>query len=202
MAKLKAPLMSLGASQQLGKALVFFPWKGLDLVREYVVPANPQTALQTTQRGYLTAAVALVHAAQSIAANPLTQTDISAYALWASVVKAATTWFNQAVKNHVDQLVAGLSGHIYRDGTTTPAAGALGISLRYSGANGPTAGTVFYGTSKTALVLTQAAGIAAGVITANLAGLTAGVKYFWQFRPTAPAMAVGNRSGIYYGYPT
>ncbi|GAH96000.1 unnamed protein product, partial [marine sediment metagenome] len=37
MAKLKGPLFSLGASQQLGKALVFFGWKGLDVVREYVI---------------------------------------------------------------------------------------------------------------------------------------------------------------------
>jgi len=49
MAKLKAPLMSLGASGALGKALVFFGWKGLDVVREYVIPANPKTTAQNTQ---------------------------------------------------------------------------------------------------------------------------------------------------------
>jgi len=38
--KLKAPLLSLGASGQIGKSLVFFGWKGLDVVREYVIPSN------------------------------------------------------------------------------------------------------------------------------------------------------------------
>ncbi|GAH56681.1 unnamed protein product, partial [marine sediment metagenome] len=64
-------LMSLGASGQLGKALVFFPWKGLNVVREYVVPANPDTDLQGTQRGYLTTMVDAIHAAQALDPWPL-----------------------------------------------------------------------------------------------------------------------------------
>jgi hypothetical protein len=85
--------MSLGAAGQLGKALVFFAWKGLNVVREYVIPANPRTTLQTTQRGYLTAAVAAVHDAQADDTNPLASLDAQAYALWASVVQRATTWW-------------------------------------------------------------------------------------------------------------
>ncbi|KKM06256.1 hypothetical protein LCGC14_1745880, partial [marine sediment metagenome] len=53
MAKLKGPLFSLGASGQIAKALVYFPWKGLNLVREHVVPSNPNTTGQVTQRGYM-----------------------------------------------------------------------------------------------------------------------------------------------------
>ncbi|GAI75819.1 unnamed protein product, partial [marine sediment metagenome] len=43
MAKLKGPLFSLGASGALGEAVVYFPWKGLNVVREYVIPSNPKT---------------------------------------------------------------------------------------------------------------------------------------------------------------
>jgi len=57
MAKLKAPLMSLGASGKLAGTLVFSTWKGLKTAREYVTPSNPQTAAQTTQRGLFTDAV-------------------------------------------------------------------------------------------------------------------------------------------------
>ncbi|GAI66183.1 unnamed protein product, partial [marine sediment metagenome] len=72
MAKLKAPLMSLGASGQLGKSLVFFGWKGLDVVREYVIPSNPQTDLQTTQRDYLTEIVTRLHTVQGDSGHSLT----------------------------------------------------------------------------------------------------------------------------------
>ena len=54
MAKLKAPLLSLGASGAIGRSIVFFPWKGLDCAREYVIPSNPKSTGQLTQRGYLT----------------------------------------------------------------------------------------------------------------------------------------------------
>ncbi len=58
MAIVKAPLLSLGARGQLGKSLVFSGWKGLKTVREHVVPANPQTAAQITQRDLVTVVVA------------------------------------------------------------------------------------------------------------------------------------------------
>ena len=58
MAIVKGPLLSLDARGQIGQALVYLGWKGLKTVRQYVVPANPQTAGQVTQRGYLTDAVA------------------------------------------------------------------------------------------------------------------------------------------------
>src|SRR3972149_2455449 len=38
MAKLKAPLLSFGASGKLADTLVYFPWKGLAVVRSYVIP--------------------------------------------------------------------------------------------------------------------------------------------------------------------
>src|SRR3989304_2506982 len=62
MAKLKAPLLSFGASGKLADTLVYFPWKGLAVVRSYVIPANPNSAGQQTQRGILTESVASWHA--------------------------------------------------------------------------------------------------------------------------------------------
>ena len=197
MAKLKGPLFSLGAAGKLGNALVYFGWKGLNVVREYVIPSNPRTALQTTQRGYMTAAVAGIHAAQAWAAHPLGEADTSAYALWASVVQSATTWFNQAVRNWVDQLIAGLAGSIYTDLVSAPGANQITTDMWVSGA-APTAGDWFYGTSKTALVHSVAATVVATHITGVLLGLTAGVKYYFQFRPSAPAASVGANSGIGY----
>lgn len=58
MAIVKGPLLSLDARGQIGQALVYLGWKGLKTVRQYVIPANPQTADQVTQRGLLTDTVA------------------------------------------------------------------------------------------------------------------------------------------------
>ncbi|MBA7589575.1 hypothetical protein ES708_31661 [subsurface metagenome] len=199
MAKLKAPLLSFGASGAIAKAVVYFPWKGLNVAREYVIPANPKTTLQKKQRGHLTFAVTAIHAVQALATNPLDQADTMAYALWGSTYPTPRTWFNQLVKNIIDVRVDLLSGQIYRAGTTTPGTEKLDVSLCYSHGPDPTGGTFFYGTSKTALIHTEDADIDGGEIKTTLSPLTKGVKYYWQFRPTAPEGLIGNRSGIYYG---
>lgn len=201
MAKLKAPLMSLGASGSLGEALVFFPWKGIHCVRTHVVPTNPNTAAQITQRGHMTTLVDFIHAAQTLAANPFDADDVIACAALASVRATPRTWFNELCKQGIDQLVAGLRQAVYCNGTTTPGASSLAVSMiaTCGGANAITAGDFWYGTSRTALINSQVMVIVGPLLTATLAGLTTGTKYYWQFRPTAHADFVGTRSGIYYG---
>ena len=202
MAKLKAPLLSMGATQQLGKTLVYFPWKGLNVVREYVVPANPKTALQVTQRGYITAAVLMVHTAQALAALNLAAVDIIAYTLLANQRATPRTWFNEFVKMYADQHVGGLQCAIFRDMVIAPgAAGVLDVDLEWTpeGVNDITTANWHYGTTPTALIYTVAATIVAGRATDSLAGLTTGVKYYVQLRATAHADFVGVRSGIYHG---
>lgn len=198
MAKLKGPLFSLGASQQIGKALVYFSWKGLNVVREYVVPSNSRTSGQTTQRGYLSDVVGYIHSAQADAA-PLDETDTMAYATWASVVKAATTWFNQCVKNYLDQKVAGKNGQVFRNGSTTPGADKLDVEIWSHVAPAVSTGNFWVGTSKTALIRSVAAICVSHKYSQAITGLTTGVKYYWQFRPATPAAALGQMSGIYYG---
>lgn len=46
MAKVTGPLMSMSAAGQVGKAIVFAAWKGVNYVRQFVIPANPQSADQ------------------------------------------------------------------------------------------------------------------------------------------------------------
>lgn len=198
MAKLKAPLMSLGAAGQLGKALVFFGWKGLDVVREYVIPTNPDTQLQKDQRGYLTDIVGKIHAAQASATHPLTARDVTAYALWASVVQSATTWFNQAVRNGIDQLKVNKRECVFSGGVTTPSTDKLTVEI-WSIGIAPTQGKFFYGTSKTALIHGVNSTPVGGSNAAEISPLTTGVKYYWQFVPTLPVTILGTKSGIYHG---
>ena len=50
MAKVTGPLMSMSASGKLADAIVFFTWKGRNVVRQFLKPANPQTADQGDTR--------------------------------------------------------------------------------------------------------------------------------------------------------
>jgi len=201
MAKLKGPLFSLGATQQLGKALVYFNWKGLNVVREHVIPSNPKTSGQTTQRGYLTQAVDRIHTAQARGTNPLDEADVSAYALAGSIRATPRTWFNEAVKMMIDCLVASKTPTLYYDGAASPGVASLAMQM-YAHYDAPTAGKFYYGTSKTALIHSIAATIAGSSISKTIPALTAGTKYFVQFRPNAADPAEGSYSGIYYGVPT
>jgi hypothetical protein len=50
MAKVTMPLMSVGASGKLADSIVFFGWKGINVVRQWLKPANPQSAGQGDAR--------------------------------------------------------------------------------------------------------------------------------------------------------
>lgn len=210
MAKLKAPLLSLGASGQLAKALVFFPWKGLNVVREYVVPANPKTTLQTTQRGYLTAVVAAVHAAQAHA-TPLNSDDQIAYSAYTQIKGKPWTWFNAVVRICLLAILAGDGKVVYRAGAmsdTDKDDFRPWLGFTDDGVTMLAAGKFYLGTSKTNL--NQVSGAATVVANVSLAlaalagfdGLVAGTKYYWQFRPDVADPCEEAVSGIYHAYAT
>jgi len=50
MAKVTGPLQSFSASGKIANAIVFAAWKGISYVRQYVIPANPQSSGQGDQR--------------------------------------------------------------------------------------------------------------------------------------------------------
>ncbi len=199
MAKLKAPLLSLGASGAIGKTMVFFNWKGLDVVREYVIPSNPKSDPQVEQRGYLTAVVAAIHAAQVDVTNPLGGVDKSAYALYGSTFPTPRTWFNQIAQRWLLAEVNDEVPAIYANGEfTDPATEQITITL-FNHQTADQAGFMVAGTSKTALLKAIAADGVVGVHTGVFTDLVKGVKYFFQFWPTKVADdKYVARSGIYY----
>lgn len=101
MAKVKLPLISLEARGAIGKAIVYFPWKGINAVREYVIPANPQTTAQMIQRGYLTDAVADWHASE------FTPSDAACWRLAATIVPKILTGANTFIRTHILNSIAG-----------------------------------------------------------------------------------------------
>jgi hypothetical protein len=198
-AKLKAPLLSLGASGAIGKTIVYFGWKGLDCAREYVVPSNPKTTPQNTQRGYVIASVEAIHDAQVDVTNPLVEVDKSAYSLYGTTFPTPRTWFNQIIQRWLLAEVNGEEPAIYANGEfVDPATEEITITL-FNHQTADQAGFMVTGTSKTALIKAVAADGVVGVHTGVFTGLTKGVKYFFQFRPTKVADdKFVARSGIYY----
>ena len=53
MAKVTGPLFSVSASGKVADSIVFFGWKGINVVRQWLKPANPMSAVQGDQRVYL-----------------------------------------------------------------------------------------------------------------------------------------------------
>ena len=198
MAKVNAPLFSFNASGKLANSLVYFCWKGLDVVRSYVVPSNPKSTAQTTQRGYLSAAVTAIHTAQALAANMMAALDAAAYALYGSTYASPRTWFNQAVKNYVDVSVADNTPGLFYDCeilNTTP--GQIDIDIDSEEAVLGTA-KVHYGTSKTALINSVACTGTPPNYLATIPSTVKGTKYFFQLRVDTGQAGEGARSGIYY----
>jgi len=194
--------MSLGASGAIAKSIVFFPWKGLNCAREFVVPSNPKTPKQTTQRGYLAAAVLAIHTAQADVTNPLVSADVIAYSLYGSCEPTPRTWFNQACKDWIDQELLTKKPCLCSAGVLDNATpGQLDATI-YLWEATSSAGKFFYGTSKTALINSEAAVITTQEATATIPALVAGVKYFVQFRPDPADPCEGARSGIYTEYAT
>lgn len=50
MAKVTAPLLSIGAAGQIGKSQVYATWKGVKYARRYTIPSNPDTSAQKETR--------------------------------------------------------------------------------------------------------------------------------------------------------
>lgn len=188
MAKLRTPLLSFGATGQLAKTLVFFAWKGIDVAREYIIPSNPQTAAQTTQRGLFTSCV-------SAWRNYVTSSvERTAWNRDASVDRRPMSGFN-AFCSSLLQIIGGDPDASYANGATAVAGNDVDIDMLNmdDGATGDEAGNfdVWIGDRANSLLLNGTQTIAAGVISTGDIGDTDDVKYV-QIRKGG-----FSRSGIY-----
>jgi len=193
-AKTKAPLFGFGASGQLGKALVFGTWKGIDVAREYVVPTNPKSSGQSTQRGKMTSAVAEWHDT----ANILSAADKAAWGRFAGVQRTPRSGFNQFCKSLIDASIdySAAFEHMFGITNITLTHNAFRADIDDS-ASGTLTVTIHVGNSKTYFPVTatdaQVGGLTsfAAFDTTFAAGETV---YYWFDVPTG---ATYKRSGLY-----
>lgn len=190
MAKLKMPLGSLGASGQIGKALVYFPWKGLNCVREHVVPANPKSDDQKAQRLLFTAAVTEFHGALYSA------DDMTAWARLAGTIKASMTGFNAMVRAHVKEgILANTWTRIHNAKAINVDSDTFEVGI--TKASGGIAPTIHYGTRKTFMPDSQAMADRTGDYwNGVLASLDPATLYYFYIDVGTSADDFG-RTGIY-----
>lgn len=140
MALVNGPLFSLDASGKLANAIVFTKWKGRNVVREYVTPANPNTLAQLYDRR----ALAALNQWWQIA----TTDDKESWAADAAAkqISPFNAYTGENLKRHSD----GIAPQLRADGAGTPtdanadtinAVGGKGrVSVEITWDNGPTAG--------------------------------------------------------------
>lgn len=189
MAKVKGPLMSMDARGQISKTLVFLGWKGLKTVRSYVVPANPQTAGQTEQRGHMATMVAAWHTVQF---NPL---DLASWRLLAAQAVSAMSGFNVFCKQGIEYLILEYEQSVAKLMTiVTNTGGSIAISYEAAFTLNH---RIRYGYSPTVMGATvECAHVGEGdPYTATLPGLVVGEYIYFQAYTTDADSGV--LSGIY-----
>ncbi len=210
MAKLKAPLFSFTASGKLADALVFFGWKGLNVVRQYVIPSNPKSDDQITQRAYMKVMVPAVHTAQARATMPLGTKDYAAYSALATKLGKVMTWFNMICKLGFDGMRKDDGYTIYSGGynlDTDKGDFRPALAITDNGVIRVADGKFYLGTSPTNLLHSEIATVVVGDSVSlgeleGFSGLVADTKYYWQFRPDAADPCEGADSGIYSAVAT
>lgn len=187
MAKVKGPLFSLSASGQIAKTLVYGDWKGIDIVRKYVIPANPKSAGQQTQRGYFAAAVEDWHT------DGFTAIDVAAWNLYALALKVAQSGFNILVKLKIICAVASESWIPLYECLVT-AIGSAGAQINITGTVGSVI-KLYWGTSKTNMFNEETMADTAGDYEVTLAACSATTKYYFYIKDTDAGEQA--RTGIY-----
>jgi len=189
MAKVTTPLLSFTARGQIGQTLVFFPWKGIDAVRSYVRPANPNTGAQQTQRGYLTASVTAWHSAN------LTPSDRAAWNRRASTEPTPMSGFNSFCKHLIAELVQ-LDLHILMWAGAIADLGAGAFSATVTEDGDATGVTMYWGYSPTSLINSVALSEVANVWTDATTPATPNATIYAKFVGVG-AGGAGGETGIY-----
>lgn len=190
MSKVTAPLFSFTARGALAKSIVYFPWKGVAAVRSYVVPANPNTAAQATQRGYMTSSVAEWHGASY---NTL---DVAAWNRLANLLATSLSGFNRMVQEWVNEVLLGNTWE-RMSAWSNPGLAATTIDTAIQKAAAGNAPTIRWGTSPTNMPNNAPmVDVGDGTWTYQITGLTASTLYYISADVGASGADWG-RLGIY-----
>lgn len=191
MAAVRGPALSLSARGALAKTLVYSSWKGIPVARHYVVPSNPKSAGQVTQRGFMTAAVTAWHGFTALAL----QIDYDAWRLRAAQI-GPMSGFNAFAKEWIDADVAAvpITSYFQRNIVSDPTHNSFDLTIHDSA--GAANNCDFYGgaTPGFQALIASAVEVAGLRTVANYdTGLPAGAAFYYYFLNTVSHA----RSGLY-----
>lgn len=187
MAKVRGPLYSMDARGKLGNSLVYMSWKGIQDVRKYVIPANPRSTGQMTQRGYFSDAVELWHTAG------FSVLDNTGWKIFAELKKTALSGFNAFVQIVVKALIAGYTFTPITD-VTVSSPTTTGATIEASILSDCTS-KIFYGPSKTTMLENASMTYDSGEISVTLTDCVADTTYYFYIQNTKAGES--GRTGIY-----
>ena len=187
MAKVKGPLFSISASGQIAKTLVYGDWKGIDVVRKYVIPANPNTAGQQQQRGYFGDAVEEWHT------DGFSAIDVVAWNLYALAQKVAASGFNMCTKLKIAAKVL-TENWVKLTTCLVTSITAGGCAVAISVASDQT-GKLYMGTSKTSMFTVFDGAFTTDHYDFTVTGCSASTKYYFYIKNEAATEHA--RTGIY-----
>lgn len=174
MAVVKAPFLSMSARGQVGKTVVAFVWKGLNVMRQHVVPSNPNTAAQSAHRALWTACVYVWR-------NTFTNADMrTAWNLTALASSLAQSGFNCAMSAMMGIVKTNADGSFALSAAAAAAYKATFVMKNADdGATGDEAGNfdVWSGTASGSLLKVGVGTIAAGEILTPALGAAGGIRY-------------------------
>lgn len=165
MAKVLTPLLSFSASGKIADTLVAFTWKGINVMRQYVKPANPKTADQVTQRGHFSD---MVESWRNYFVDTSMRTAWNRLAL---VLPTPMSGFNAFMRNAVQMVLTDPDASFGFDVTAVAAQlvtfGVLNVD---DGVAGDEAGDfeIWVGDSPSSLLLTESVAIAAGDVVGTV----------------------------------
>jgi hypothetical protein len=188
MARVISPLLSGKASGQIMKSLVFFPWKSINAVRSYVIPANPGSPLQDTIRAQLKAAVDKWHA------TLYTTFDKTAWNLYATTMAAIQSGFNVMVKCYIAMVRLGNTWQkIWNAEVEEVSATEMTITCDV---DENLTHRIHYGESKNFMPTTKDVEASGKVATFALTELTQDLIYYFWIEDIETSSA-GSRTGVY-----
>jgi len=105
MAKVDGPLMSVEARGKVADSIVFFPWKGRHVVRQWIKPTNKKSTLQGYVRASMKAIAKEVAKIWNVSAGD--SVDSKLYALCTAKAPSGVNWNAFHAQGFLDQLQSG-----------------------------------------------------------------------------------------------
>lgn len=196
LSKVTSPFFGFHASQQINKSLVYFVWKGLNVVRSWVKPSDPNTAGQQAVRLDFASIVDSWHNAA------MNNDDHTAWNTAASAVKyKPQSGFNRMIGVYRAIYEAGVTiSYLWTYTNVAHAANAWSATWITSNHTAGDTYTMYYGTSPTSLWRSTSGVHLAGTVTIGPFNTTlaAGTKmYFKLVEMDVLGTTMVGSSGIY-----